>query len=136
MTTKEKIIEILNENPNLSAREIGKQLGKARSTINAAIKKLGIPRDRAELQKINNTQRSFDMEISHELNQLILGSLLGDGSMSKNSRYENSKLNLNSRLMITHSLVQKDYALYKANLLKKFGLDNRTENYFKKKNPT
>ena len=58
------ILEILRENPNLSNREIGKRIGKARATVQYYLNKLGIHRDRKEMQKLNNTCRRKCIEIS------------------------------------------------------------------------
>lgn len=113
MTTKEKIIEILNTNPDLSGREIAKILNLSRSTINKHIFQLKISRDRLTLQKLNNTKRDKPIVFSKNAYQLILGSILGDGSISKYCKPINSKLLLNSKLVIKHSLIQKDYASYK-----------------------
>lgn len=39
MNVREKILEIVTENPTLSAREIGKQVGLHRVTVNWHLKK-------------------------------------------------------------------------------------------------
>lgn len=119
MNIREQIIEILKENPNLSCKEIGKVLNKSRSTIAFHLKKLNIVRDRNEIRKLNNNIRSYPIKITDNAHQIILGSILGDGYISKISRNENSKLNLNSCLRIKHSLKQKAYCLYKQSLLEK-----------------
>lgn len=54
---EEQILEILKKNPTLSNREIGKIVGKARSTVQYYLNKLGIHRDRKTQQKLNNTCR-------------------------------------------------------------------------------
>ena len=74
------------------------------------------------LRKNNNTNRSFDISISENAEQLILGSILGDGCVSKHGRYENSKLNRNSQLRMTHGICQKEYCLYKKSLFEKEGI--------------
>lgn len=122
MTTKEQILNLLRENPNYSARVIGEKLNLSRSYINKCIHQLGIYRDREYLRKCNNTQRSFPIDISYNTEQIILGSILGDGYITKNKRFINSKMNLNSALNIKHSLIQKDYCEFKATLLQKEGV--------------
>ena len=114
---REQILEILESQPYLSSREIGKLLGKHRQTITYHLNKMGINRDRNTIRRMNNTQRSFPIKISENAHQIILGSILGDGSISKNSRVEDSKLNLNSNLVIKHTLKQLDYIRYKEKLL-------------------
>lgn len=122
MTTKEKIIEILSGNPNLSGREIAKMLNLSRSVINKHISQLKIPRDRLALQKLNNTKRDKPITFSENAYQLILGSILGDGSISKYCKPTNSKLLLNSKLVMKHSLVQRNYVSYKQALFEQEGI--------------
>lgn len=119
---KEAIKEILKVNPYLSNREIGKMLGLSRGTVQYHIKNLGISRDRKLLQQLNNTKRSFDIPISKEAEQLILGSILGDGTVSKWIRTENSKKNLNSYVGCAHTSPQLEYLLYKKQLFESFNI--------------
>src|SRR5690625_3177734 len=117
MTTREKINKIVKNNPNLSGREVGKILGITRSTANYHINKLGFYRDREKLRKLNNTNRSFPINISKKVHQFILGSLLGDGHISKYNKHKNSSKSLNSYLSFKHSLLQEEYSLFKRDLL-------------------
>lgn len=119
MTTKEKIIEILNSNPNLSGQEIAKILNLSRSVINKHIHQLKIPRDKLALQKLNNNKRDKPITFSENTYQLILGSILGDGSITKHCKPDISKLLLNSKLVMKHSLAQRDYANYKQMLFER-----------------
>ena len=113
-----KILNILKENPNLSANEIGKLLNVHKNNIIYYLNKMNIKRDRNFIRKNNNQNRSYSVEITENVEQIFLGSILGDGYISKNQRIiEDSKLNLNSQLKIKHSLVQEDYCLYKQKLL-------------------
>lgn len=118
----ELIKQILDQNPMYSAREIGKIVGLSRQTVNWYIKKLGIFRDRELLRKNNNTKRSFSINISNTAEQIILGSILGDGMITKWKRCQNSKLNLNSALVIQHTEPQLEYLLYKKKLLENNGI--------------
>lgn len=122
METKDLIKKIVEENPNLSAKEIGKIVNLHRSTVSWYLKRLGIKRDRKKLQKLNNTTRSFAIIISNEAEQIILGSILGDGSVSKWCRFKDSHKNLNSYLSINHTSPQLEYLLYKKNLLEQCGI--------------
>lgn len=119
MSLKEQVYLIIKDNENLSGLEVSKILNIARSTANQYIKKLGFIRDREKLRKLNNTNRSFKINISSSLNQIFLGSILGDGYISINQRVINSKLNLNSQLVIKHGIKQEEYVLYKRDLLLK-----------------
>lgn len=120
---KEKLIlEVVNTNPNLSNREIGKIIGISRSTVQYYLNKLGIHRDRKLMQKLNNTNRERRIEITDNAEQIILGSILGDGYMSPNRHPENTKLTLNSELRITHGESQKEYIEYKKEILEKEGI--------------
>ena len=119
---EEQILEILKENPTLSNREIGKMIGKARSTVQYYLNKLRIHRDRKAQQKLNNTCREKYLNISPTAEQIILGSILGDGYISPNRHPEDTHLTLNSELRISHGIKQKEYAEYKMHLLKEEGI--------------
>ena len=123
---KLQIKEIISKFPLLSAREIGKLVGLHRCTINKYIKELGISRDREIIRKNNNTKRGFEIEITATAEQIILGSILGDGMISKWKRSEDSKKNLNSHLVIQHTEPQKDYIFYKKKLLEENGIKCQT----------
>jgi hypothetical protein len=58
--------------------------------------------------------RNKPIKIYKDLNQIIIGSLLGDGSMLKHPR------NINSSLVIKHGIKQKGYAKYKYDLISKY----------------
>jgi DNA-binding CsgD family transcriptional regulator len=116
---EEKILNILKENPYLSNREIGKIVGLSRSSIQYYMNKLGIHRDRKTLQKLNNTSRENKLILSDTAEQIILGSILGDGYISPYRKPENKKYLLNSCLIIKHSIKQKEYVQYKKELLEK-----------------
>lgn len=129
---EEKILEILKVNPNLSNSEIGKLLGVHRSNIQYYMNKLNIHRDRKMQQRLNNTCREKKLPITDNAEQIILGSILGDGYMSPNRHPQNSHLTLNSELRIAQGKVQEEYVIYKKELLEKEGirchlmfLDNR-----------
>ncbi len=51
--------------------------------------------------------------LSNDIKSIILGSLLGDGSLKLNLKYSNA------RFSFRHSAKQKDYFFWKANMLKK-----------------
>lgn len=119
---EEQILEILEKNPTLSNREIGKIVGKARSTVQYYLNKLGIHRDRKTQQKLNNTCREKTLSISSVVEQIILGSILGDGYMSPNRHPKDTHLTLNSELRISHGVMQKGYAEYKMQLLEQEGI--------------
>ena len=119
---KSQIKKIIEESPLLSAREIGKLVGLHRCTVNKYINELGIHRDRETIRKSNNTKRSFEIEITSIAEQVILGSILGDGMITKWKRFEDSKKNLNSNLVIQHTEPQKDYIFYKKKLLEENGI--------------
>ena len=119
---EERILEILKENPTLSNREIGKLVGKTRGTIQYYMNKLNIHRDRKAQQKLNNTCRQKSIHITQKAEQIILGSILGDGYMSPNRHPEDTHLTLNSELRISHGIKQKGYIEYKKCLLEKEGI--------------
>lgn len=122
MDKREQVKKVIEEFPLLSAREIGKIVKLHRCTVNNYLHKLGIYRDRETVRKNNNTKRSFEIIISENAEQIILGSILGDGMISKWVRYKNSKKNLNSHLVIQHTEPQKEYIFYKKELLERSGI--------------
>lgn len=118
----EKIKKILLENPTLSNREIGKIVGLSRSSVQYYLNKLNIHRDRKEQQKLNNTSREKILKISETAEQVIIGSILGDGYISPNRHPIDTSLTLNSELRINHGYKQKEYIEYKKYLLEKEGI--------------
>lgn len=116
------ILEILKVNPYLSNREIGKLVGLSRSSVQYYMNKLNIHRDRKLMQKLNNTSREKKIEITPTAEQILLGSMLGDGCMYKHIHPEYSKKILNSYLSISHSIRQEEYIKYKKALLEKEGI--------------
>src|SRR3990167_7533821 len=55
--------------------------------------------------------------LSDKARQVILGAILGDGSLKIQTKYSNASL------QIRHSEVQKDYLLWKAEMLKEIATD-------------
>lgn len=126
MTTQEKVKQLAEQHPNWSARKIADVLGLARTTVIHHYHKCGIHRDRKEMQRLNNTNRDKPLYISEKAEQIILGSILGDGCIEKYRRNdENTKLRLNSQLEITQGHDQKDYLLYKKQLLEEEGVPGK-----------
>lgn len=119
MKEVEQILQILKITPNLSSREIGKLVGLNRQAVLYRLKKIGIHRDRNFIRTQNNTNRSYPIKITPTANQLFLGSILGDGTISKHCRVNDSKFNNNSKLSMNVSLIQKDYVKYKKKLFEK-----------------
>ena len=116
---RNQILEIIKEHPTLSNREIGKLLGISRSTVSYYLQKENIHRDRIVQQKLNNTCREKVLEINDEAEQVILGSILGDGSIAKYCRPKDTKKLLNSNLIIHHGIKQKEYIEYKKEILER-----------------
>lgn len=118
-----KILEITKNNPTLSNREIGKIVGKHRTTIAYYLRKNNIYRDRISQQKLNNTDRNSIIYISDIAKQILTGTLLGDSYITKYKRKNCKSVNiLNSRICALHSIKQKEYVLYLVNLLSNEGL--------------
>jgi DNA-binding CsgD family transcriptional regulator len=103
--TKEyKVLELYYK--NLTNKQISKKLGYTEKSILAILAKHKLP-----------SHRSEEIIETNELMQFIIGSILGDGSLSKLSHGKH-----NSRLRVAHCLRQSDYCIWKANLLKKYNL--------------
>lgn len=122
MDKSNEILEILKKNPNLSNREIGKLVKLSRGGVQHYMNKLNIHRDRKLMQKLNNTKREKILDITDTAEQIILGSILGDGCIIPYRRPENTKLLLNSHLTITHCIKQYEYILYKKDLFENEGI--------------
>jgi recombination protein RecA len=103
--TKEyKIIELYYK--ELTNNQIAKKLTCSEKAVLAVLTKYKLPSHRCE--KIEET---------NELRQLIIGSILGDGSLSKVAYGKH-----NSRLRVAHCLEQDEYCIWKSEILKKYNL--------------
>lgn len=90
--------------------------------LNITIKKVNSDLNRNNLLS-NKYQK---IEETNELKQFILGSILGDGYLTKlDSVYKNS------RLSFGHGIKQKDYCQYKHDLLVKYNLAGKFRYYSK-----
>ena len=79
-----------------------------------------IPLIKGEKIAWSNIRRTApELEITPNAEQVIIGSLLGDGSIIRKRT--------NCLLTFNHSLTQADYAFYKVNLLQKEGITMRYE---------
>lgn len=122
MSKEEQVLQLLQQYPNLSNREIGKMVGLTRQGIAHYTRKHGVHRDRCALQRLNNTNRNSTITISEKAKQILIGTLLGDSSISKYHRDCESVKILNSNITCGHSLAQKDYVLYLKSMLEREGL--------------
>ena len=122
---KNEIIEKLkvdSEFLELTNAELAKKYNCSRVTINRAIRSAGLKKQRIKLRSIKYTPKSKkELYISEELHEIIVGSLLGDGYITPNliSLSRNKARNKNSSLIIKHGNKQKEYCLYKKQLLEK-----------------
>lgn len=110
----ELIKKAFEENKFITAKELSEKfnikLTKAKK-IKAEFSTVTFSEYMAHRNKMN---ASKPLIISPEVDQIIIGSLLGDGCIIKKS---------NGMFTINHSLVQKDYVMHKYKLLKKYGLE-------------
>ena len=82
--------------------------------------KAGIPLTKGEKIAWSNIRRTNSpVEITPNAEQVIIGSLLGDGSIIRKRT--------NCLFVFNHSLLQHDYAFYKVNLLQREGINMRFE---------
>lgn len=116
--TLQDLSNYITNNPTHSYSKISLELGIPKPSIQNLFKRLEIKHDRKEFQKLNNGIRSKpEIELTETTYQVILGSILGDGTITKNYRGKNSSINKNSALEIKHSTKQSEYLLYKKQLL-------------------
>lgn len=89
---------------------------------------MGIKRSRIAQQKINNTNRNHPIVLTEVAKAILVGTLLGDSSITKYKRNCESSKILNSSITCGHSYKQREYALYIKTLLEKEGIKiNYTE---------
>lgn len=123
-----KRIEYLLLN-NISKEEIAKEIGCCRETIRRIAVKLGIHAFKGITKPIDFNK------CNNDLRQLIIGSLLGDGSF-----VSCGKTCKNYCLSIAHCKEQKEYIEYKFNILSKYNLATKIfeeisfDNRFKQEN--
>lgn len=111
---KEKIKIELLKIPRLSSKEIGNLL-----KIPSYIVRQYAVKNNLKFGHYTPFKSKDSIYINSILNEFIIGSLLGDGSMSKIKK-ENNRKNCNSKLCIKHSIKQKNYVLYKQELIKSY----------------
>lgn len=110
------ILAKLQENPFLTGRELGDILNISVSTANRYIRKYSDKTFSERLAERNRrTCTGSPIEISKLANQVILGSLLGDGSIVRKRT--------NCLFTELHSAEQEEYVKYKYDLLKEGGLE-------------
>lgn len=110
------ILAKLQENPFLTGRELGSILNVPLSTAYKYIKKYSSKTSSEKLAERNRRLcTGAPIEISELANQVILGSLLGDGSIIRKRT--------NCQFSELHSTMQEEYIKYKYDLLKKGGLE-------------
>ena len=107
MIKKEKLVELYIKK-RLTTYEIAEIYNVNRSTVSRWIKKNGI--------NINPKQRKFELikkcPFTNEQKQLIFGTLLGDGCIHPHGRKNKSY-----RLLISHCEKQKQFLLWKKQIL-------------------
>ena len=124
-----QILEIFNLNPTMSYADISKKVGCSKCTVQYYFRKNHIVRDRINQQKLNNTDRNKPIIITEKAKEILVGTILGDATISKYRRNCEPVKILNSRISATHCEQQKDYVQYLYNLLISEGLKcNYTEN--------
>lgn len=116
MATSRKIeIEHLYNDLHLSQSQTAARLGVSRSRIAQLMKEFGIAtRDHASASSNMNNQRT--VAFTHDQEQLILGSMLGDANLHPWTMVSNKKSRTTLRgfrLTFAHSIKQLDYLLHK-----------------------
>jgi len=116
ITTNQKELikfELLNRN-NRTSNEIAVKLSLPSYTIRQYAVKFNL-----KFGHFTPFKQDDPIVISSELDEIIIGSLLGDGTLSKYKYTDNSSTNKNSKLAIKHSIKQKDYVEFKKELISK-----------------
>ena len=111
---KEKVkLELLHKNGRTS-----NQIAKKLQIPDHLVRKLAVEYN-LKFGHYTPFKSNKPIHISNELNDIIIGSLLGDGCISKYKFDNQSRTNKNSKLAIKHSIKQKEYVDYKFELLSK-----------------
>jgi AraC-like DNA-binding protein len=116
-----KIDDFLKSGVNIedyNLKDISKNLGMSVSSLQRILKHLGIKKQSRKV--IHATKRSKPpVNINDTQHQVIIGSILGDGCISKNKLGNEFKPSekCNSRLTIQQGEKQKEYLYYKAKLI-------------------
>ena len=109
---EQRIIQMLNDGYNI--KSIAEELGLCREVIRRRARSIGITpfKGKSQFYRIK--------DCPDDLKQLIIGSLLGDGTFEK---IENDYGN--TSLVIAHCLKQEEYIKFKFSLLQKYSLVNK-----------
>jgi hypothetical protein len=114
--TKEQEFQVIKEMKNLNGRS-SKDLSKLIGIPDFAVRRLA-RKNNYYFGHYTPFQSASEITISDKLDQFIVGSLLGDGSVTINFKNDNyTAKNRNSKLSIKHSIVQKEYLMFKKSLI-------------------
>lgn len=114
--TKKENIKRMYLEEQKSMQEIADYYNVHKDTIRICLSKLGVSRFRGKI--------SGNLEITNELQQILIGSLLGDGSFV----YGSGRCK-NCFLSIGHSEKQLEYLRYKVGIISKYGFTNKIYKY-------
>lgn len=106
----------------LNNLQLAEKYNCSKATINRAIKLAGLKKEVSKLKERKYTPKSKkEIFISEKLHEIIVGSLLGDGYITpyKRTSTKSKARNRNSSLIIKHGEKQKEYCLYKKELIEK-----------------
>lgn len=93
------------QNPTKSYSDISKSVGCSKSMVQKWFHVHNVHRDRIAQQKLNNTNRNKNILITEKVKEILIGTLLGDSSISKYRRCCESVKILNSRICCGHFLL-------------------------------
>jgi len=112
---KEYCLKRVIKEPNVSGSQISREMNIPSQYVNRYLKEQGYAR--AAYSPFRTSQ---PVNISDKMNSFIIGSLLGDGTITKHGPQKGGYRN--SQLHIKHSVKQKDYLLYKKFLIQGEGI--------------
>lgn len=125
---EQQILELYSVSPTMSYKDMASVLNCSKSTIQYYFRKNNIIRDIKVQHLLNNTDRNKDILLTDKVKQILVGTLLGDSTISKYRRDCESVKILNSRVSTTHSIKQKEYVKYLQELINQENLKcNYTE---------
>lgn len=135
MKKEEEVSLKLSKDENfykLTNKELAIKYDCSKATIDRAIKLSKLKKDKSIIGSLKkySEKKKPELHISKELDEIITGSLLGDGYIKdyiKHTSGPERRRNRNSSLVLKHGYKQKEYIMYKKNII-----DNHVLSYIRK----
>ena len=139
MKKEEEVSLKLSKDENfykLTNKELAIKYDCSKATIDRAIKLSKLKKNKSIIGSLKkySEKKKPELHISKELDEIITGSMLGDGYIKdyiKHTSGPERRRNRNSSLVLKHGYKQEEYIMYKKNMI-----DNHVFSYIRKQNIT